>query len=947
MWFAILRNHPELQVASDGNQVQLERNQNLKNLLAPNTTHTLEHFLSELVELNSHVSGGIGLDGKFYLYSNHDMLLRSSIDIRSPEGTLPLPYGIPANMKLEPGSYFVLKTSSKFKLTKKSIQKQLEDQMNIDRNFQVVSYFQYRVVLLGLDVYTEIIPIENYIGAAPPAGGKKPPPKKDAAPTEIKPKRLVKPRLVILDIFADDFDKLQYCRIDRIHDFYLEPLIEFDTLNLQNVLSTNTCLDISEDHTLLSLVWNDSATGALCQVFDLTAPREKHVTTIANSLNELEEEAEGGTGGNEEEGVNGSKQDDAANDAMLLPSLVTQWKVANSLRKTITVQKLLILTPLTKDGNLTSVETKKPSDPAPTPPADGGIPAVPSVPHRPDFYTQIRLLPILTGQLWVPILQLKNKPKEPVEPVNPKDAKKPPAKGKEEVSPPPVMTFPCEVYELLRWSLPSSITAFHFLVNERSCREMILLGYVNGMITLWNTYYNSIIQVIGHHLTAISHIASMPYYSEVPTTGSTNVSSLASLGLHYLIVGSVDGCASLFTNHPSQTAPTPSTTSNKISGQGLIAGERGIASKPLVSLQRPNRIATTKSNSFNIPTFQLIQYRNDYFQLECIVSMQCISPECFMIQYGNHNLVFYHLDTFQIIGSIAITERIDFETVESIFINLMNIPLHDFIFLDPKPLELLIPPDDPSLLTLTPEERQEIVLDAVERQKLQIKEDCLSGISIESARLNQKDCKHMILEGISLQTFRVFTSLSRCNDASKLATIMMQNQSPAQSAHAYQNHVLLVHSFRGKRSCIMQYLLPNQPPQPQTASVPTAPGFSATASITHSKDPSLTGTVNKPTKLRNLTSGTAPRPMKLTEERLLAHEQSFIQSNAPRSPTHRAALPQLPPPSLQSTLQYHPENLVKQELLLKKKQRLQPFNKPPSLTKKLNTLANLCGGATN
>eukprot|EP01040_Poterioochromonas_malhamensis_P002759 gene2759-2937_t len=309
VWFQVLRNHPELQVDSDGKQIQLPRNHNLRNILDARQHTMIDDYLSGMIALDERILTTITANGYFCAYHSKNMRLLRDVSIRS--NILPPPVNILPGCEMKAGSYLLIKEQLLPDTNQilMNYSNQLAIALSQDQLSEMIVW-KSRIVVLGLDVFLESM--ESATAAA--TGGKKPAAKKDAPPIEIKQKKFYKYRMIVYDVFTslpqatstnntnNNINETPYVRFDRIHDFYLEN-INIDNNNnqdyltsdeIQDLLTHAISTDLSTDGRILNLIIHENQyTTCLSQLYDLTKPKDyilMNLNQLLSSLPRVEEE---------------------------------------------------------------------------------------------------------------------------------------------------------------------------------------------------------------------------------------------------------------------------------------------------------------------------------------------------------------------------------------------------------------------------------------------------------------------------------------------------------------------------------------------------------------------------------------------------------------------------------------------------------------------------------
>lgn len=493
MWFQILRIHPEFQVDANGKQIKLERNHNLRHKLLPAQHADLDSCVTSTISCGG-IINCIGLNDRLLAVSSMDGACFCSCPLRTEDYVIndastapPIAYAVTGS------SFFIIRAWKP--LPTSAI---VQDIPNALPN-------TLRMVVLGVDLFTETVTPEAAAAAAKKAGGAK-----KGAPQDFwKPKRVLKYRLQVLDLFASAHPSDRSdARYEKIHDIHFECPFAYDSLDYLHALYDHLRISLSEDGCLMSLVVNDAQ--AACRVYELSTPKDHVFRQIAEEK--------------EEELLDPPAKVAAVADVpavLKTPVIVAQWAVANTAGPYIKaiVSELNFLS--SDSTTLASVS-----------PPGADFPSF--VPLRPERYPAVRLSMILAGSPFLIKLRLKLKPQEPA-----KDPKKPDAakgKGVEIVVPPPV---PCEVYEQLRWNLSHAVTCTAYFRDEDTT-EYVVIGQADGLLSLWNVSKDQLVSTLGRHPAAITAIAT--YYN--PSSKTMNIVSGAAGGTVTYYNNASDGWAS-------------------------------------------------------------------------------------------------------------------------------------------------------------------------------------------------------------------------------------------------------------------------------------------------------------------------------------------------------------------------------------------------------------------
>eukprot|EP01031_Cornospumella_fuschlensis_P036338 gene36338-44081_t len=380
VWFEVLRLHPELQVDSDGKQVQLERNHNLRHRVNSYRNTEVSNCLTGTLIYEDIVSC-IGINDKLSALSATGQAVSSSLDLRQ-DGHI----------------------------------------LNDNTVNPPVSY--------SVDLCTEIVTPEALAAAAKKAGGKK------GAPVEpFRPRRMLKYRMQIVDMYKSN-DRVEVLYV-KVHDIHFDCPFDYSSYDHLFALHDYVSIGLNHDGTLLSLIVSEDP--ALCRVYQLQGLTMKLASQIAE---EREEDL-----ASVDHMV--SPRLTSQPSALKTPVIIAQWKVACAAGGSGERRRSVMECVFLRTG------TSKPTTPAnhtpevsPTPEQD------PFVSLQPGLYGNVKLLLRVQHCPYLVRMKLALKPEDPNQNTN-KKQEKPKDKGKGAVDIPQPPPIACDVLEEKRISLSS------------------------------------------------------------------------------------------------------------------------------------------------------------------------------------------------------------------------------------------------------------------------------------------------------------------------------------------------------------------------------------------------------------------------------------------------------------------------------------------------------------
>lgn len=663
---------------------------------------------------------------------------------------------------------------------------------------------------------------------------------------------------------------IQVAHIDKIHDWYfLEPVIEFDHLKQQHDEAHRRLgMSLSDDGRLLSIIIHDQP-AAVCQVYDLSAPFLQRDPP--------------------------SDPSESSNAVVLLaPALVTQWKVNAQPTQTeinlqneeadlavdCIVKSLIFISPI--PGVSSSANEAAPAAVS----AVAATPAPTTVALRPQVYAQTKILIILSHTPFIPLLQLQLKPPEPA------NAKAPPAPkpGKNGELPPPVVTWSCVVSEIKRMNLTTTST-----VISLPGKGLMVVGQEDGVISLFDVNKAMLIAVLGQHRSAITSILSSK--------------ETASGGGLIVVAGAMDGSLTMYSN--TQTA-------------------------------QPDRLSMYPPS--------LIDYRHDclddpVLMLTSMPAGTTTDMKLILARHASSKVAIYGLDllpSVQLVGSLTTHCRVDFREVKSILLSTANLPVSQYhpaedVLNPPLPVEA-IPPPKGAAAGKGKEAVAVVEEPVIEEVREEAAIEVINPLSFVTQRSwVRKECEDILLRrGLSLSTL-VRGSYAVDNKRGELWQAAVRDEQSAvlcfkvreQALKLIQSSTAAMAAEEEDMSGGVDMLMPLPPTSRQLKKNGSNKTLLKSGSTTINK---LRNNV-----LNNSSSNVdvmAPsyRNLKLTEERLHAHEQAYaLSSNHSGSNKQNNGGVILQP--IDATTE------MKSELWRQKKLRGQ---QKMTITKKLTALAALC-----
>jgi hypothetical protein len=458
-------------------------------------------------------------------------------------------------------------------------------------------------------------------------------------------------------------------------------------------------------------------------------------------------------------------QEQLKEDPIILknPFLISQWKVnpsptASSDQKKLTIKKIIILLPIEKEidffsdkanshdtnVNITSLATASSDANAAAASTVSSSNVIMIDEERLKYYKKLTLLLIPNDFPFVLFYQISSlKPdyslasfyglaSANIIPTG-KDVKKPPVdtkKGKGDKEDPNTNNaiFPYSIFEMKRWQLSSSVTAWNLINGSysnkqkdsngsgfnllSSYREYIVFGQMDGIINIWNLYKDNFISILGKHPSPITSLTSCR------NDPLSTIISLRTESTLTVVAGALDGTLTIYSNKsfssPDAGLPgfLPSLLPLVSANSSSILPSRGQLMTSNTSLntavKTANSISSVVTPIFHdvkkgiaINEFQLIDFRHDSSN-DSIIKIEITYLEnhhhhhhhrhsneneegedlhLVVVQYLSGMIAIYVLQNytrFHLIHSINNNERINYETYHSIFLSSLHLPLSSF-----------------------------------------------------------------------------------------------------------------------------------------------------------------------------------------------------------------------------------------------------------------------------
>lgn len=687
-----------MQVDSDGKQITLKRNHNLRQHVLSTYNQPLEDYHSD-IKVFDNILVGIGLNGKVTAWSG-EMTCLAETSLRPEEASADLSATGTAATATSSGetsaasaaSYTVVKAIHTDSMNPSDISNVPEDAL----------YRRGRMVVLALDLVTESLSPD-----AIAALQKKQ--KKGDPPLDTRPKRSVKYRIVVLDLFADCDSKV--VKFDRVHDLYLDTTSEYVGLDANFALHDYIQIDLAEDGRLCTLVINQSP--AICHIYDFDQAKDCIPSSHSAPLASIAEE-----------GANLDATAAAQTTPMKAPALVAIWKVDKVSDVKVIVKQMLIVTPkptillnpLAPFNPLPPKKAATDASAAAPPAPEGEIQPNPTVEFRRDVYDGVKVYAILTEANYVPVLRLGVKPLEPPKPVITDPKAKDKGKKEAEVVLSPAAQCPCVIYEEKRWNFSSSVTAWSCF-GETFAREYIVLGLANGKVTMWDMKRNNLLATLGNHPAAITAIDTV-YDQQVKAVN--------------VICGALDGTLTFYSN------------------RNLDQVEE---STSLDFVFAPSPLSSTKFIDFRGDVHNEALLTLNFLPVS-VTSDNYVSYVIFC-QYSGGHIALYDASNLSLMSTLATEEKIDYDPVQSIFLHGRNLPVKRFIIVDPEPEPVVeaAPPAKKGAAPAAPVE--EVVV-----EEPVVVEEVKDIVEVKS--IDVEDVKNIFHSGLSTRQYSVFFS-SRLN----------------------------------------------------------------------------------------------------------------------------------------------------------------------------------------
>jgi hypothetical protein len=326
---------------------------------------------------------------------------------------------------------------------------------------------------------------------------------------------------------------------------------------------------------------------------------------------------------------------------------------------------------------------------------------------------------------------LMNTPGAPPPVANAKD-KKPAAdakKGKEGETATGAVNFPFSMNERNRWMFSSAISSWNIIngtlgrmaasnSSPSVFREYLVVGQVDGVITLWDIYKQNHLMALGHHPAAITSLVSHRTLSLSPYSNNNGEQPPI-----VVIAGALDGTMTLYSNkieNNHSNGAGRSNNNNNNNRMTVAASRQSLATTaphpPGTSSVIVSSTAPDVHKGIALHDFQLLDFRHDSLH-DSIVQLQMIphhlvvddvsyfsssleggigdlaaSIHLVTVQYLSGKIGIYAIQNYQVfhlMHSVNCQERIHFETVESIFLSPNHLPLNSFQIPEksPQPVE--------------------------------------------------------------------------------------------------------------------------------------------------------------------------------------------------------------------------------------------------------------------
>ncbi|RYH26238.1 hypothetical protein EON65_14820 [archaeon] len=483
-----------------------------------------------------------------------------------------------------------------------------------------------RMALLGVDLCTEIITPEAQAAAAKKGGAKK------GVPAEpLRPRRMLKYRMQIVDMYkSNERDEVLYV---KVHDIHFDCPFDYSTYDHLFALHDYVSIGLNHNGTLLSLIVGEDP--ALCRVYQLQGVLAKVASQIVEERDEDLASVD----------HMASPRFSSQPAVLKTPVIIAQWKVAcgvGSGEKKRNVMECVFLythIPSSLSQHSHALES------APSPEQD------PFVSLQPHVYGHVKLLLRVRHCPYLVRMRLALKPEDLGQNTN-KKQEKPKDKGKGAVDIPQPPPIACDVLEDKRISLSSPPSALSLFRDENDCQYLVV-GQEDGVVSMWNISQDLLVTPLGSHPSPITFIS------------ATNVNCKVDI-----VVGALDGTLTYYNNTPAD--------SNDFSLTALLEG------KPVLGLEK-TAFVNYRQDAWNDSIVHILPLphvsTSDKYHIDAV-----------LVQYGSDTQVIYSLPDLSIVATLNAVERVNFMNLEATRIASANIPLRRFI---PIPVDPLPPVEEP------------------------------------------------------------------------------------------------------------------------------------------------------------------------------------------------------------------------------------------------------------
>lgn len=629
-WFQILRNHPELQVDSDGNVIPLDRNHKLRTSFPAEISKTVERSYSTIRPCND-ITCAIDVDGIFSILDTKTLetiLLKNLSTIKVKQEKT-----IPESVIVTPAANFRIPASFTIHST--------EDQHSMQEIDQKHFSFHSRLLTHSLLLHTEEVLPE----------GKSKKPKPGQLPEEPIFKKSAKHRVLVIDVIQCKHHENTTYSIELVHEILLDSEQNVEDENgLEKVIFTELNFELSDEGKLLNFTSNGKSD--VFQLLKLSDPAESELKAKENTQIELEVtpgevEVEQTTTVEEKE-IPELELKKTEMIGKLSSTCYDSILHGSTVLATYLIPKILDTSMM--DINLKQTESKKelPSEETKT------IETVEEKIITYPEYDQMEIVVLLKNSPFFLLLRCRAKSETEIKTLQASQAppvETKPSKGKNvEPPPPPPSICPLDFMCLTEIPLTASITASALCPKK----QLLAVGLKDGTVLLWSILKRTLIKPLGKHSSAVVAL---------------NLHRDMESGELFIVSGAIDGTLCFYTREGVarfQEGPQQlnSTMAMHFSAMTLLSDVPGAAGS---SVEPEEMIGLTdfREDARGAAIIQI--------QIQSQTAPTRQSSLAF-VQYSSGVTGIYNFRTCELLGRIGQKDRINYENIYSSLISWSNFP---------------------------------------------------------------------------------------------------------------------------------------------------------------------------------------------------------------------------------------------------------------------------------